>query len=179
MSAKMCPTCMAREADPSEYHDDACPVFQEQRAYEVGHAEGFRAGVEAAAKALDDANAADEKRVPGDSMVKALVLTIRREHAKEIRALAPDAQPRGEGARCACTHEAGDSPCPVHGMDEPGEGACASCGGTGLGAGRSPLTTKKCAECGGTGLAPLHPRDSGLLGRLPCPACGGSGRGDK
>lgn len=21
-------------------------------------------------------------------------------------------------ARCACTHEAGDSPCPVHGMDE-------------------------------------------------------------
>jgi hypothetical protein len=40
---------MAREADPREYHDDACPVFQEQAAYRVG----FAAGVEAAAKDCD------------------------------------------------------------------------------------------------------------------------------
>jgi hypothetical protein len=25
-----------------------------------------------------------------------------------------------DAPRCACTHEAGDSPCPVHGMDEEG-----------------------------------------------------------
>jgi hypothetical protein len=28
-----------------------------------------------------------------------------------------------------------------------------------------------CPACHGTGLAPLHPRDSGLFGALPCPAC--------
>jgi hypothetical protein len=43
---------------------------------------------------LDAANAHDEKRVPGDSMVKTMVLTMRRVHADEIRALAQ----RGEGA---------------------------------------------------------------------------------
>ena len=35
--------------------------------------------------------------------------------ADKIRSLAPA---QGAG-RCACTHEAGDSPCPLHGMDEP------------------------------------------------------------
>lgn len=83
---KMCKTCMAREADPSEYHDDACPVFQEQAAYRVGFDAGRRAGIEAAASAV----ARIANGVPRSiESVRLLTLT-----ADAIRALA--AAPRKE-----------------------------------------------------------------------------------
>ena len=105
---KMCKTCMAREADPSEYHDDACPVFQEQAAYRVGFDAGRRAGIEAAASAV----ARIANGVPRSiESVRLLTLT-----ADAIRALAaapdaPDATTARSNVCCVEIENGGPEDC--------------------------------------------------------------------
>lgn len=85
----------------------------------------------------------------------------------EIRARSEAAPPETEAPRCACTHEAGDSACPVHGID------CDGCDGTGtvnLNADVSlALTCYPCAKCNGTGIVvPRAPESSPGDERCAC-----------
>jgi len=158
----------------------------------------FRAGLEAAAKVLDAANAADEKRVPGDSMVKNLVLVIRREHAKAIRALAPVVQPApieveparveaphasgcdwpyGDGAECCCQPAPRDAhmlhSCKIGHVHRTSE-AMRNCDANG--AQPAPDDGARCGECGGIGTRWPHVPVSMFGDLAKCPACGGTGR---
>ena len=139
-------------------------VISELTRYQEGYAEGL----EAAAALLEQENEADEKRIPGDSVLKNLIRAMRADHAQRIRHLVtaplntkpvnPDTGHRqGSAPPCACGHHH------LAGTDGEDEG----CGVTGC-------------TCGTWVAACPHPlphytfpADAGAYpGRVQCVTCG-------